>query len=101
MESRWALTGFEGAVFTLAAVVIVRQRFALRVHPKDDADLPRAIEEAYRLTLGRRPTDGERERMVSFVRAQVSAGAGAKALDTAMVDCCQVLLCLNEFVFVD
>ena len=83
----------------------VRQRaekLASRVRPKDDADLPRAIEEAYRLTLGRRPTDGERERMVRFVRAQVSAGAGPKRrLDTALVDCCQVLLCLNEFVFVD
>ena len=82
----------------------VRQRaekLALRVRPKDEADLPRAIEEAYRLTLGRRPTDGERERIVRFVRSQVSAGAGPKALDTALVDCCQVLLCLNEFVFVD
>ena len=33
VESRWALTGFETALFTLAAVSIARQRFALRVHP--------------------------------------------------------------------
>ena len=33
VESRWALTAFEVALFTLAAVMIVRQRFALRIHP--------------------------------------------------------------------
>ncbi len=33
VEPRWALTAFETALFTLAAVVIVRQRFAVRVHP--------------------------------------------------------------------
>jgi O-antigen ligase len=33
VESRWALTAFETALVTLAAVAIVRQRFVLRVHP--------------------------------------------------------------------
>jgi O-antigen ligase len=33
VESRWALTAFETALFTLAAVSIVRQRLMLRVHP--------------------------------------------------------------------
>jgi O-antigen ligase len=33
VEPRWALTAFETALFTLAAVVIVRQRFAVRLHP--------------------------------------------------------------------
>jgi O-antigen ligase len=33
VESRWALTGFETALFTLAAVAIARQRFLLRIHP--------------------------------------------------------------------
>jgi len=32
VESRWALTAFDTALFTLAAVAIVRQRFALRIH---------------------------------------------------------------------
>jgi O-antigen ligase len=31
--SRWALTAFDTALFTLAAVSIARQRFALRIHP--------------------------------------------------------------------
>jgi O-antigen ligase len=33
VESRWGLTAFETALFTLAAVAIARQRFAVRLHP--------------------------------------------------------------------
>jgi O-antigen ligase len=33
IEPRWALTAFETALFTLAAVAIIRQRFVLRIHP--------------------------------------------------------------------
>jgi len=33
VQPRWALTAFEVALFTLGAVAIVRQRFALRFHP--------------------------------------------------------------------
>ena len=82
----------------------VRQRaekLAQRVRPKDDAGVPQAIEQAYRLALGRLPTDIERDRMVRFVRTQNAAGLGSKALETALADCCQVMLCLNEFVYVD
>ncbi|HEV1283907.1 MAG TPA: O-antigen ligase family protein [Bryobacteraceae bacterium] len=32
-ESRWALTAFDTALFTMAGVAIVRQRLALRIHP--------------------------------------------------------------------
>ena len=31
--SRWPITGFELAVFALAAVLLVRRRFAIRFHP--------------------------------------------------------------------
>jgi O-antigen ligase len=33
VESRWALAAFDVALFMMAAVAIVRQRFALRIHP--------------------------------------------------------------------
>src|SRR5271155_5547140 len=33
VESRWALTAFDTALFTLAAVAIGRQRFKIRFHP--------------------------------------------------------------------
>jgi hypothetical protein len=82
----------------------VRQRaekLAQRIRPKDAAELPRAVEDAYRLTLSRPPTDAERDRLVRFVRARVAAAPGPKALDNALADACHVLLCLNEFVYVD
>jgi len=33
VEPRWVLTAYETALFILAAVAIIRQRFALRLHP--------------------------------------------------------------------
>ena len=56
---------------------------------------------AYRMVLGRSPSSVERERMVRFVEQQAKAGAGANTLNAAFADCCQVLLCLNEFVYVE
>ena len=72
-----------------------------RVRPKDLDGVPAAVEDAYRLALGRRPSDTERERLVRFIRAQAAAAPGPKGLDNALADACQVLLCLNEFVYVD
>ena len=63
-------------------------------------DAGSAIDEAYLTVLGRRPTATERERMVSFVDRQ-TAGYGPNGREQALADCCQVLLCLNEFVYVD
>src|SRR5262249_52664675 len=80
----------------------VRQRaekLAQRVRPKDATDLPRAVEDAYRLALGRRPSAAERDRVSAFVLAQ-SAG-DAKALDAALADACQALLASNEFLYID
>jgi hypothetical protein len=80
----------------------VRQRaekLAQRVRPKTPAELPQAIEEAYRMAFGRLPSTAERERLTAFVQRQ---GAGnASALDAALADACQVLLCSNEFLYVE
>jgi hypothetical protein len=75
------------------------QKLAARVRSQSDAE---AIEQAYLIVLSRRPTDAERQRMESFIGSQ-AAGAGAvpQAHEQAMIDFCQVLLCLNEFIYVD
>jgi len=40
--------------------------------------------------------------MLEYVAKQIeSHGKDPKALDLALTDFCQVLLCLNEFVYVD
>jgi hypothetical protein len=83
----------------------VRQRaekLAQRVGPKANGAMPQAIDEAYRIALSRLPSGTERERMQTFVEKQVeSYGRSAKAAEQAMTDFCQVLLCLNEFVYLD
>jgi hypothetical protein len=83
---------------------LVRQqaeKLARVVMPATAADVPQAVEKAYRIALGRLPTDGERQRMVDFVLRAAEDGKGPKGLETATADFCQVLLCLNEFLYVD
>ena len=48
----------------------------------------------------RRPADAERNRMLAFVEQLVAEGA-IHAADKRWSEFCQVLLCLNEFVYVD
>jgi Protein of unknown function (DUF1553)/Protein of unknown function (DUF1549) len=75
------------------------QKLAARVRAKTELE---SIEHAYLTALGRRPTDGERERMRSFIEQQTeSYGKSPQAREQAVVDFCQVLLCLNEFIYVD
>jgi hypothetical protein len=83
----------------------VRQRaekLAQRVKPKSAEELPRAIDAAYRTAVARLPSDAERQRMTAFIESQAKAyGTNALARDLALTDFCQVLLCLNEFLYVD
>jgi hypothetical protein len=83
----------------------VRQRaekFAQRIRPKTSDALPQAIDDAYLLALSRRPTADERGRMLGFIHQQLAGKTqNPQALDLALTDCCQVLLCLNEFIYVD
>jgi len=83
----------------------VRQRaekFAQRVRPAAAEGLPQVVDNAYRVALARRPTDTERKRMLEYLAQQIEIhGKDPKALDLALTDFCQVLLCLNEFVYVD
>lgn len=75
------------------------QKLAVRVRAKSDVD---SIENAYLIALGRYPSDGERNRMRSFIEQQTeSYGKSPQAREQAVVDFCQVLLCLNEFIYVD
>jgi hypothetical protein len=83
---------------------LVRQqaeKLARAVLPASAADIPQAVDKAYRIALGRLPTDGERQRMAAYILRGTDDGKGVKALDTATTDFCQVLLCLNEFLYID
>ena len=83
----------------------VRQRaekLSQRVNPTKNGSLAQVIEEAYQITLSRLPSGIERQRMQAFIEKQAkSYSPTPKALELALTDFCQVLLCLNEFVYVD
>ncbi len=72
------------------------EKLARLVRPPTAEGLPAAVEEAYRRALARRPSAVERQTMLDFIRRPGPAG-----LDGALADFCQVLLCLNEFIYVD
>jgi cytochrome c553 len=67
----------------------------------DGADLKDAVERAYRLALARPPSPEERDDSVAFVRQQMATYPEATARPQALVDFCHVLMCLNEFVYVE
>jgi hypothetical protein len=83
---------------------LVRQRaekLAQRLRTQA-ADPGHSVVDAYRIVLGRRPSELERQRLLDFMERQAASyGKAPKALEQALADGCQVLLCLNEFVYVD
>jgi hypothetical protein len=77
------------------------EQFARRIRPEPHG-LPAAIENAYRSAFCRRPTEDETTTMLRFIERQAdSYGKGDEAAQQALTDFCQILLCSNEFVYVD
>jgi hypothetical protein len=55
-----------------------------------------AVTKAYRIALGREPTAGELADAQGFLKGQTGP-----AREAALADFCQVLFCLNEFLYVE
>jgi hypothetical protein len=78
------------------------EKLAQRVLPAKDAPMGAAVDRAYRIAFARLPSAEERSRMVAFIDGQRSAmGGNDAATSKALTEFCHVLLCLNEFVYVD
>ena len=61
-----------------------------------------AVHRAYRLALSRDASPDELADGLAFVKAQEASYAGkADARELALADFCQVVMCLNEFVYVE
>ena len=85
---------------------LVRQqaeKLFARIQPATDVPLSAAITRGYQIALGRSPTDVEQTRMLAFIDQQrIAMGADSpETTDKALIEFCHVLLCLNEFVYVD
>ena len=79
------------------------EKLAGRIKPTGNGSLSGAVELAYRIAFGRSPSVPEHARMLAFIDQQMAAAGGTtpQAIDKALVEFCHVLLCLNEFVYVD
>jgi hypothetical protein len=78
--------------------------FARQLAPLLAVDAAHAIREGYVIAIARQPTDEELADGVSFVKVQAESYQAAgkpDARELALADFCQVLVCLNEFVFVE
>jgi hypothetical protein len=78
--------------------------FARRIAPTETTSLEAAVAAGYEVALTRPPTKAELADSVAFVKSQLASyqAAGRKeARELALADFCQVLVCLNEFVYVD
>ena len=84
---------------------LVRQlaeKFAKRIRSAPDAAPEQMVEQAYKVALSRPPDDSERAEMLGFIITQAASyGGNDQAMELAMVDFCQMMLCSNEFIFVD
>ncbi len=78
--------------------------FAKRIAPEPAADLAQSIRAGYVTAVARQPTEDELADGLAFVTAQAASYQAAgkpDARNLALADFCQVLLCLNEFVYVE
>jgi mono/diheme cytochrome c family protein len=77
---------------------------AKRVTPPDSKTLADAVKNAYAIALGREPTARELAGSVAFLKQQTAAyqkESKSNAAHLALADFCQVLMGLNEFIYVD
>lgn len=80
----------------------IAEKFAADIGSENDLTNEAIVEKAYWLALSRPPENDEASRMVGFLNSQTqSYGTAANAKKMALVDYCQIMLCLNEFVIVD
>jgi hypothetical protein len=63
--------------------------------------LPDAVHVAYRIALARTPSAEELADGLAFLNEQMETYESADRRERALADFCQVLMCLNEFVYVD
>jgi mono/diheme cytochrome c family protein len=78
------------------------QGLARRAAPDEKVSREQALRGAYRIALSREATADEIKDGLAFLQQQETSYAGnADARQLALTDFCQVLMCLNEFVYVE
>lgn len=77
-------------------------KFASRVRPDNQTSNEQVIKSAYEVALSRPATADEIETMNQFIQSQSEMrGGDANAQQLAVRDFCHLVLCMNEFVYID
>jgi hypothetical protein len=87
-----------------AQVRTCAESFAKRVSPKDDLSPEYVVRAAYARALSRQPKERELADSVAFLKEQAESYKASGKDDPqqlALIDFCQALLGLNEFIYVD
>lgn len=80
----------------------IATKFATQARPDTQTSIEQTIDRAYQLALSRPPTEAEQQTMQQFIqRQQASRGTDANAESLAVRDFCHLILCMNEFVYID
>ena len=80
----------------------VATKFAAQARPTPETSIEQTIDGAYQIALSRPATESERATMSGFIQRQKdSRGADANAESLAVRDFCHLILCMNEFVYID
>ncbi|MEX2261890.1 MAG: PSD1 and planctomycete cytochrome C domain-containing protein [Bryobacteraceae bacterium] len=82
-------------------VVTQSEHFARRVESLAGREQDAQIRVAYRIALGREPTAREMEMNLRFLNRQIAGHDGKDAALAALTDLCNVVLNLNEFVYLN
>ena len=78
------------------------EKLANRVQKENGGTTAGIVETTFWTVLSRAPSAAERDHLAAFIKTQAASyGNDAKAMNTAVADYCQLMLCLNEFVYVD
>jgi hypothetical protein len=83
------------ALALLNSPFVRQQAEKLAARAKAAGDGAAALDRAYQIALARLPSEAERRTLMTLLEQSPAMA------DAALVECCQLMLCLNEFVYVD
>jgi len=83
------------------ARAFAQRAFAQRAAGDDKTSTEEAVRRAYRIALAREATPAELREAADFLQEQMATYPPDRRREAALTDFCQVLMCLNEFIYVD
>jgi cytochrome c553 len=75
--------------------------FAKRIAPDAKTSLEDAVRAGYQISLARQPTREELADGIAFIQTQMPTYPENQRRESSLTDFCQILMCLNEFIYVD